>query len=69
MAMQTIDEVREHCRFVGDGSENTIAFSGTFATNAKKPLPSGRGNGTLFAVRNHVENAKRRPWQGVKEEP
>ena len=60
---------KTHCWFVGDGSENTIAVSGTFATNAKKPLPSGRGNGTLFAVRNHAENAKCRPWQGVKEEP
>ncbi len=23
--MQTIDEVREHCRFVGKGIENTVA--------------------------------------------
>ena len=35
----------------------------------EKPLPPGRGNGTLFAVRNHAENAKCRPCQGVKEEP
>ena len=35
----------------------------------EKPLPPGRGNGTLFPVKNHVENVKRRSWQGVKEEP
>ena len=35
----------------------------------EKPLPPGRGNGTLFAVRNHAENAKHRSRQGVKEEP
>ena len=60
---------KTHCWFVGKGIEKAVEVSGTFATNAKKPLPSGRGNGTLFAVRNHVGNAKRRPWQGVKEEP
>ena len=26
--MQTIDEVREHCRFVGKGIENTTTVSG-----------------------------------------
>ena len=34
--MQTIDEVREHCRFVGKGIEKAVAVSGTFAIQTRK---------------------------------
>ena len=50
-------------------AEQFTSFYHSNASNTKKPLPPGRGNGTLFAVRNHVENAKHRSRQGVKEEP
>ena len=81
--MQTINEAKNALLVCRQGHREGCRGFGHFCHEREKAVAVGAGKwytlcreepcrkreAPLFAVRNHVGNAKRRPWQGVKEEP